>query len=40
MGIFKGYTHRQNDMNDLVKALNVNGVDVTEKKEIADNLDL
>ena len=35
-----GYIHRQNDKNDIVKSLKVNGVDVTEKKKIADNLDL
>ena len=32
--------HRQNDKNDIIKSLKVNGVRVTEKKEIADNLNL
>ena len=31
-------THRQNEKNDIVKYLNVNGVEVMEKREIADNL--
>ena len=31
---------RQNDKNGIVKSLNVNGVEVTKKKEIADNLTL
>ena len=35
-----GYIHRQNDKNDIVTALKVNGVEVTEKKEIADSLNL
>ena len=35
-----GYIYRQNDKNTRVKCLNVNAVDVTEKKEIVDNLNL
>ena len=40
MEILYGYIHRQNDKNDIVKSLKVNGVKVTEEKEIADNLNL
>ena len=32
--------HRQNDKNDIVKSLKVNGVDVTEIKEVTDNLNV
>ena len=40
MTFLNGYIHRQNDENDKVKHLGVNGIDVTEKREITDNLNL
>ena len=35
-----GYIYRQIDKNNILNSLNVNDIDVTEKREIADNLNL
>ena len=40
MEILNGYINRQNDKNDIAKSLKINGVAVTEKREIADNPNL